>query len=161
MYRKRNVTTIQKYKDARSNPLESDCRIVQGMGGCLALVGALWSIVMTVTLGSLIKGPETMSVVAPIGGPNVAFTCIVNTTDLPANTTFFSYGAWIVSGDSLPFSSGDLATNGSLEINTLQLPVIPDYITGVPVLCQIVVRVSGVLMDIRSTSATLTAYGKI
>ena len=113
---------------------------------------------MTVTLGSLIKGPEPMSVAAPIGGPMVTFTCAVNTTDLPANTTFLGFGAWIVSGVVLPSSS---TTNGSLEISTLQLPVLPDYITGVPIQCQIAVRVSGVLMIIRSNSATLTAYGKI
>ena len=85
---------------------------------------------MTVTLGSLIQGPEPMSVVAPLGGPNVAFTCVVNTTDLSANTTFFVFGVWIVSGVELSSSSSDETNNGSLEINTLQLPVLPDYITA-------------------------------
>ena len=115
---------------------------------------------MTVTLGSFIKGPEPMSVVAPIGGPNVAFTCAVNRTDLAANTTFVAFSLWIVSGEELPIAS-DLSINGSLVISTLQLPVLPDYITGVPVQCPIVLRMSGVLMDIMSNSATLTAYGKI
>ena len=116
---------------------------------------------MTVTLGSLIKGPEPMSVVAPIGGPNVAFTCVVNRTDLPANTTLFVFApVWSVSGVVLPINS-DLTSNGSLQIHTLQLPVLPDYITGVPVQCVVLLFVSDVRMLIRSNSATLTAYGKI
>ena len=99
-----------------------------------------------------------MSVVAPIGGPNVAFSCVVNTTDLPANMTLFAFGTWIVSGVVLPSSSSDQTTNGSLEISSLQLPVLPDYITGVPVQCQVGVSLSGVVMLIMSNSGKIMNY---
>ena len=119
-----------------------------------------WRIVMTVTLDSLIKGPEPMSVVAPIGGPKVAFSCTVNRNDVPANAVFFWFLSWIVNGVELRFSI-DQTNNRSLAIGILQLSVLPDYISGVPVQCQIYLLVSGVPTFIRSNNATLTAYGKI
>ena len=60
----------------------------------------------------------------------------------------------------LPINS-DLTNNESLQINTLRLSVLSDYITGVPVQCVVLLFVSDVRMLIRSSSATLTAYGKI
>ena len=115
---------------------------------------------MTLTLGSLINGPQPMTVVAPVDAM-VTFTCVVNRTELPADTTLFGFGGWIVNGEVLPPSSGQVTTSGSLEISTLQRTMIQDYITGVPVQCEIAVRVLGTLMDIRSNNATLTAYGEI
>ena len=109
---------------------------------------------MTLTLGSLINGPEPTTVVAPVGAM-VTFKC---TTELPADTTLFGF-SWIVDGVTLSSSIDQETSNGSLEISTLQRTVIQDYITGVPVQCEVVARVSGTLMDIRSNNATLTAYG--
>ena len=111
---------------------------------------------MTLTLGSLINGPEPMTVVAPVGAM-VTFTC---TSELPADTTLFGF-SWIVNGETLSSSSDQETSNGSLEISTLQRTVIQDYVTGVLVQCETAVRVSGTLMDIKSNNATLTAYGEI
>ena len=112
---------------------------------------------MALTLGSLINGPQPMTAVAPVGAM-VTFTC---TTEVePADTTLFGFG-WLVDDVTLSSSSDVETSNGSLEISTLQRTVIQDYTTGVVVQCEIAVRVSGTLMDIKSNNATLTAYGEI
>ena len=105
---------------------------------------------------NLIKGPEPMDAIEPVG-TTVTFTCVVNTTELPADTIWFGFGNWIVNGEMLPLSSQ--ITNEPLRTSTLQRTVIQDYITGVPVQCEVAVRVSGILMDVRSNNTTLTAYG--
>ena len=114
---------------------------------------------------ALINGPQPMTVVSPVGAM-VTFTCVVNTAEIPAGTKLFGFGSWIVNGALLSGSIGQQTViNGSLVIGTRKLLVIQDYITdgvpsGVPVLCQIVVLVSGILIALRSNNATLTAYGE-
>ena len=117
---------------------------------------------MTLTLGSLINGPQPMTAVAPVGAM-VTFTCAVNTTELPANTTLFGGFGWTVNGVALSTSIDQETNSGSLEISTLQQTVVQDYITSVLVQCQVAVQLSGpgTLMPLMSSSATLTAYGEI
>ena len=116
---------------------------------------------------TLINGPEPwpMTVVAPLGAM-VTFTCVVNTTELPAGTTLVGINTdglinWIVNGKVLEGSNQSVIGNGALRIGTRQLPVIQDYLTtGVPVQCEIVVRVSSTeFIPFSSNNATLTAYG--
>ena len=121
---------------------------------CLVLVVVV-SMTMTSATVTWINGPEPMTVVAPLG-TTVTFTCVVNTTELPVGTSLFGFG-WIVNHAKLSGSSDQESTDGSLEISTLQLPVI----TSVLVQCQVAVLVSGTLMPLLSNNATLKAYGEI
>ena len=116
---------------------------------------------MAATAETLIKGPQPMAVVAPLGS-TVTLTCVVNTTELPAGTWLLGFGGWIVDGVTLSSSIDQETTNGSLKFSTLQQTVIQNYITGVLVQCQIAVIVSGIPMFLRSNNTTtLTAYGEI
>ena len=130
---------------------------------CLLLV----SIMTTAATGSLINGPQPMTVVAPVGAI-VTFTCVVNTTELPAGTTLVGIGtngliSWIVNGAVLGGSSQNVMENGALQIGTRQLPVpvIQDCLTGLPVQCRVVLLSGLSSMVVRSNNATLTAYGEI
>ena len=129
----------------------------------LLLVVAFCCTTMTWTLGALINDPQPMTVDAPVGAM-VTFTCVVNTTELPAGTKLVSIGtdgviSWIVNGMVLEGSSQSVTENGTLLIGTHQLPVIQDYITSVTVQCRIIVE--GSFSVFRSKNATLTAYGEI
>ena len=121
---------------------------------------------ITITLGALITGPEPMNVVAPLGSI-VTFTCVVNTTETPAGTTLIGINTdglvtWLVNGTVLaPNTDQNVIVNGSLQIGTRQLTVTQDYLTGVPVQCQVIVLLSnGDTMRFRTNNATLTAYGE-
>ena len=125
---------------------------------------ALCSVTMALTLGALINGPEPMTAVAPVGA-NVTFTCVVNATELPAGTTLVSINtdgviSWIVNGTVLTANSDQsVIMNGALQTGIRQLPVIQDYITGVPVQCRIIME--GSFNVVRSSNATLLCYGEI
>ena len=123
---------------------------------CLLLV----SIMTTAATGTLISGPQPVTAVAPVGAM-VTFTCVVNTTELPAGTKLVGIGtdgviSWIVNG---MVCSQSVTENGTLLIGTHQLPVIQDYLTSVLVQCRIIVE--GSFSVFRSNNATLTAYGEI
>ena len=120
---------------------------------------ALWTTQATWSSYAHGLGP-TGAVVAPVG-TTVTFTCVVNTTELPVGTSLFGFG-WIVNHAKLSGSSDQESTDGSLEISTLQLPVIQDYVAGVLVQCQVALQVSGSdTLPLMNNNATLTAYGEI
>ena len=104
---------------------------------------------------TLINGPDPMNAVAPVGS-TVAFTCVVNSTELPLLAM-----VWIVDGAYL---SGSITidqlemTNGSSEIGVLQLTVSQNYTAGVLVQCAVVQEST---VYISNTNATLTAYGEM
>ena len=129
-------------------------------GFFIAAIILQWSEALVTPNTSLISGPEPMTVVAPVGAI-VTFTCVVNTTVLPAGTMLFGNTiGWIVNGTVLEVGN-QLMVNGTLRIGTRRLPVIQDYVTGVPVQCEVVVRELNTPIFLRSNNnATLTAYGR-
>ena len=135
-------------------------------GFFIAAIIVQWSGALATLSHTLINGPQPITVVAPVGAM-VTFTCVLNTTELPAGTTLVSIDTdglinWIVNGTVLGGSNQSVIGNGALQIGTRQLPVIQDYLTtGVLVQCEVIVRVSSTeFIPFRSNNATLTAYGE-
>ena len=105
-----------------------------------------------------------MTVVAPVDSI-VTFTCVVNTTELPAGMKLVGINTdgligWILNGTIFDADSDQSVTvNGSLQIGTRQLPVLQDYIASVTLQCRIIVE--GSFNVVKSNNATLTAYGEM
>ena len=104
--------------------------------------------------GAIIEGPLPMTVVAPIGG-TVELTCVVNISDLMAQTGLGLTTILWNTESQVSLSSARRETKGGTS--TLRVELTAEFTSGVSVRCAILL--TNLTRIFSNISATLIAYG--